>query len=146
MIHLNLQLHRITHVDFLYRNEFDQRFGITMAFLATRSGLTRWMDFQKSNYEYVWFMLMHDCASKVLIKCLISFHTEIHPWVFSGQLMKFGINEPLSSTMLKHKVLFIRCHSMKVCRLYIRLGFKSFNGLILIILQQMIHLSMSIIY
>lgn len=41
------------------RNEFDQRFCITTAFLATHSGLTRWMDFQKpknltdSRPEYV---------------------------------------------------------------------------------------------
>lgn len=35
------------------RNEFDQRFGITTAFLATHSGLTRWMDFQKPNNNYV---------------------------------------------------------------------------------------------
>ncbi|XP_055322700.1 voltage-dependent calcium channel subunit alpha-2/delta-3 isoform X3 [Sitodiplosis mosellana] len=34
-------------------NEFDQRFGITTAFLATHSGLTRWMDFQKPNNNYV---------------------------------------------------------------------------------------------
>lgn len=36
-----------------FRNEFDQRFGITTAFLATHSGLTRWMDFQKPNNNYV---------------------------------------------------------------------------------------------
>lgn len=29
----------------LRRNELKQRFGITRAFLATHSGLTRWMDF-----------------------------------------------------------------------------------------------------
>lgn len=28
------------------REELKQRFGITRAFLATHSGLTRWMDFQ----------------------------------------------------------------------------------------------------
>ncbi|XP_031633434.1 voltage-dependent calcium channel subunit alpha-2/delta-3 isoform X3 [Contarinia nasturtii] len=34
-------------------NEFDQRFGITTSFLATHSGLVRWMDFQKPNNNYV---------------------------------------------------------------------------------------------
>lgn len=43
----------ITYIDSIYRNEFDQRFGITTAFLATHSGLTRWMDFQKPNNNYV---------------------------------------------------------------------------------------------
>lgn len=35
------------------RNEFNQRFGVTTAFLATHSGLIRWMNFQKPNNNYV---------------------------------------------------------------------------------------------
>lgn len=33
----------------LHRNELKQRFGITRAFLATHSGLTRWMDFSSDS-------------------------------------------------------------------------------------------------
>lgn len=37
----------------LFRSEFDQRFGVTTTFLATHSGLIRWLDFQKPNNNYV---------------------------------------------------------------------------------------------
>lgn len=33
------------------RNEFKQRFGITVAFLATHSGLTRWQEFHSNMAE-----------------------------------------------------------------------------------------------
>lgn len=43
----------ITKRNSIYRNEFNQRFGITIAFLATHSGLIRWMNFQKPINNYV---------------------------------------------------------------------------------------------
>lgn len=35
----------------LHRNEFKQRFGVTLAFLATHSGLTRWHEFHSNGLE-----------------------------------------------------------------------------------------------
>lgn len=51
--HMQNILIMITILSISNRNEFNQRFGITTAFLATHSGLTRWMNFQKPNNNYV---------------------------------------------------------------------------------------------
>lgn len=39
----------LLHFTCVPRNEFKQRSGVTVAFLATQSGLTRWMNFHSNN-------------------------------------------------------------------------------------------------
>ena len=38
----------LSTIVFVFREKFIRRFGITVAFLATHSGLTRWQDFPQN--------------------------------------------------------------------------------------------------
>lgn len=42
---------KYSNADFLntFRNEFKQRFGVSVSFVATHSGLLRWLDHSISN-------------------------------------------------------------------------------------------------
>lgn len=116
----------ITKRNSIYRNEFNQRFGITIAFLATHSGLIRWMNFQKpiNNYvadsqpQYVFFILFRrfwfqisDSMSLFLFPLIIA---ESQRWALFDRWTKFGTNEPSNSIPSRMKVSSIQCHSMKV--------------------------------